>query len=81
MATITINEIQLSLIVHFPHSINFTGVPAAYRGLVWQKISLASIYRLRHPADYFATLLSRSEEELPKEVVDDIERDIDRYLR
>lgn len=55
------------------------GIPAAFRPLVWQKISLSSSYRREFPGDYFETLLARSSNELPREVQDDIEKDIDRY--
>lgn len=56
------------------------GVPVAFRSLVWQKISLSSVYRLGYPSDYYLDLLSRSSE-LNKAVIDDIEKDVDRWVR
>lgn len=56
------------------------GIPVAYRASIWPKISLSSVYRLQFPADYYQTLLVRSEGELAEKVKIDIEKDIDRYV-
>jgi len=55
------------------------GIPIAYRGLIWQKISLSSIYRLQYPTNYYTSLLSRLQKgELNEKIKNDIEKDIDR---
>jgi hypothetical protein len=47
------------------------GIPAAFRPLLWQKISLSSIHRLKYPTDYYDSLLGRIED-LSGKVRDDI---------
>lgn len=55
------------------------GIPVAFRALVWQKISLSSLHRLRYPSTYFAQLLERVDRgHLDKRAKDDIEKDVDR---
>ncbi len=54
------------------------GIPVAYRSLIWQKISLSSIYRLQYPANYYQSLLQRIPKELSSKIASDIEKDIDR---
>ena len=56
------------------------GIPAAYRPLVWQKISLSCHYRQRFPSSHYQTLLRDSVTALDKNVADDIEKDVDRLL-
>ena len=53
------------------------GIPAAFRSLIWQKISLSSLHRLNYPATYYSDLVSRSVE-LNNKVADDIEKDVKR---
>jgi hypothetical protein len=53
------------------------GIPAAFRSLIWQKVSLSSIHRLRYPADYYEDLKLRSQN-LNRKVADDIEKDVKR---
>ena len=53
------------------------GIPAAFRSLIWQKVSLSSIHRLRYPSSYYEDLKSRSYD-LNKKVADDIEKDVKR---
>lgn len=55
------------------------GIPVAYRSLIWQKISLSSVHRLKFPADYYQSLVDRAPE-LDSRVRDDIEKDVDRYI-
>ncbi len=54
------------------------GIPAAYRPLVWQKISLSNCYRQQFPIDHYQDLVRDSLHQLDKDVVDDIEKDVDR---
>lgn len=54
------------------------GIPAAYRSLIWQKVSLSSMHRLTYPVSYYSDLLEKSDL-LHKKVVDDIEKDVKRY--
>lgn len=54
------------------------GVPAAFRPLVWQKISLCSVLRREFPDNYYhASVVSRLADLDPK-VRDEIEKDVDR---
>jgi hypothetical protein len=53
------------------------GIPVAWRGSVWQKVSLSSLYKAQHPVNYYQNLLSRVDE-LGSKVVTDIEKDLDR---
>ena len=53
------------------------GIPVAFRPVVWQQISLASIHRRQFSTDYYTSLLNRVHELSPR-VRDDIEKDIDR---
>lgn len=53
------------------------GIPAAFRQLVWQKISGSSVYKNSFPADYYRSLLARSTE-VPEKVLGDIEKDVER---
>ena len=58
------------------------GIPVAYRALVWQKISLSSLHRLQFPEDYYETLLARAAAgELDSKVKEEIEKDLDRYVK
>ena len=54
------------------------GIPAAYRSLIWQKVSLSSLHRLTYPVSYYSDLLGKSDL-LNKRVVNDIEKDVKRY--
>ena len=54
------------------------GIPAAFRSLIWQKVSLSSIHRLTYPSNYYSDLLARCHE-VDKKVADDIEKDVRRY--
>jgi hypothetical protein len=55
------------------------GIPAAFRPLVWQKISLCNNYRKQHPEKYYKSLLVRVlNNELPQRVMNTIEKDVDR---
>jgi hypothetical protein len=55
------------------------GIPVAFRALIWPRISLSSIHRIKYPKDYYQQLLSRIEAgELCAKVKDDIEKDVDR---
>lgn len=53
------------------------GIPVAYRSLVWQKVSLSSMERLRHPSNYYQSLFGRLSE-VNERVKSDIEKDVDR---
>ncbi len=53
------------------------GIPVAYRRLIWQKISMSSLYKLQFPSNYYLSLLARVHELQPR-VRDDIEKDVDR---
>ena len=53
------------------------GIPAAFRSLIWQKVSLSSIHRLKYPTDYYDDLKAKSQS-LNKKVADDIEKDVKR---
>lgn len=53
------------------------GIPAAFRSLIWQKVSLSSIHRLQYPVNYYEDLKSRSHD-LNKKVADDVEKDVKR---
>lgn len=53
------------------------GIPVAFRCLIWQKISMCSLYRLQFPRDYYKTLLGRVSE-IKGKVAEDIEKDVDR---
>lgn len=53
------------------------GIPAAFRSLIWQKVSLSSIHRLSYPASYYCDLLGQFDQ-LKKKIVDDIEKDVKR---
>jgi len=55
------------------------GVPAAYRPLVWQKISLCSVLRREFPDKFYDSLLSKLPDLDPK-VRDEIEKDVDRCV-
>lgn len=57
------------------------GIPAAFRPLIWQKISLSSHHRRAFPEGYYEDLVLRASEELSKEVWEDIEKDVDRLVR
>ncbi|RYY83889.1 hypothetical protein EON63_10305 [archaeon] len=54
------------------------GIPVAYRCLVWQKISMSSLYKLHYPANYYASLVSNIHTLKDKKVFTDIEKDVDR---
>jgi hypothetical protein len=54
------------------------GIPVAYRALIWPRISLSSIHRLKYPRNYYSSLVIRAENELKSRVRDDIEKDVDR---
>jgi hypothetical protein len=53
------------------------GVPVAYRAVVWHKISLSYLNKIKYPEKYYETLLSKANE-LNFRVRDDIEKDVAR---
>jgi len=56
-----------------------SGIPVAFRAIVWQKISQSDLYAAQFPPDYYLKLLQSLESgALDEKIAGEIDRDINR---
>jgi len=56
-----------------------SGIPIAFRSLVWQHISLSSLRRRNYHVDYFQELCEMTDA-MENKTTSEIEKDVDRFV-